>query len=599
MPTTESFTIQGLLDGYRAGRFTPSQIAEQTLERIERAPGRNVWIERLKPERVLQRARDLERGPRDLPLYGVPFAIKDSIDLAGVPTTVACPDYAYVPERSAFLVQRLLDAGAIPLGKTNLDQFATGLVGARSPYGACANAFDARYVSGGSSSGSAVAVATGLAPFALATDTAGSGRVPAAFNNVVGLKPTRGLLSTQGIVPACQSVDCATLIALSAADAARVFAVLRSFDAEDPYARVVTPTRRGVPPLSRLRFGVPPAEQLEFFGDAEYERCFAAAVERLEGLGARAVHIDYAPFLAAGRLLYDGPWVAERHAVFADFLASHPDAVLPVTRSIIEGGARFRAADVFRAQHELQSLRRRVEAIWRDVDAIVTPTAGTIYTLAAVESDPIALNTNLGRYTMSANLLDLAALALPAGFRADGLPFGITLLAPAGWDEALLAWGHELQTASELPLGALGIGLPSSPAPEHALHTEMFSLAVCGAHMEGLPLNRELVALGARLVRRTRTAPYYRLYALPGGPPFRPGLVRSPDGGASIEVEVWQLPAAALGSFLAKIPAPLGIGKLELDDASWTSGFLCESRATLGATDITQLGGWRAYLASR
>jgi allophanate hydrolase len=595
---SDSFTIHGLLEGYRAGVFTPTEIAAQVLERAEQAPQRNVWITRLKHDQVMQRARDLERGPHDLPLYGVPFVIKDSIDLAGTPTTVACPDYAYVPERSAFVVQRLIDAGAIPLGKTNLDQFATGLVGVRSPYGACANAFDPSFVSGGSSSGSAVAVATGLAPFALATDTAGSGRVPAAFNNVVGLKPTRGLLSTRGIVPACRTADCATLMALSVSDAARVFAVLRSFDAEDPYARTVSPAKRGVPPLQRLRFGVPPREQLEFFGDAEYERCFAAAVERLAALGARPVSIDYAPFLAAGRLLYDGAWVAERNAVFAEFLASHPDSVLPVTRAIIEGGARFRATDAFRAQYELARLRRRVDALWRDIDTVVTPTAGTIYPRAAIEFDPVALNTNLGRYTMSANLLDLAALALPAGFRPDGLPFGITLLAPAGLDEALLAWGHELQVALELPLGALGVGLPRSPAPEHALHAESVALAVCGAHMEGMPLNRELLALGARLLRRTRTAPCYRLYALPDGPPHRPGLVRVPHDGAAIEVEVWQLPAAALGPFLARIPAPLGIGKLELADATWTSGFLCESHATVGATDITHLGGWRAYLAS-
>ncbi len=601
MPTAppESFTIHGLLAGYQAGAFTPTEIASQALERAEQAPERNVWIARLKRDQVMQRARDVERGPRDLPLYGVPFVIKDSIDLAGVPTTVACPDYAYVPERSAFVVQRLLDAGGIPLGKTNLDQFATGLVGVRSPYGACANAFDSRYVSGGSSSGSAVAVATGLAPLAVATDTAGSGRVPAAFNNVVGLKPTRGLLSTRGIVPACRTADCATFMTLSVSDAARVFAVLRSFDAEDPYSRSVAPAQRGVPPLQRLRFGVPPREQLEFFGDVEYERCFAAAVERLVELGAHPLTIDYAPFLAAGRLLYDGPWLAERHAVFAEFFASHPDAVLPVTRSIIEAGARFRATDAFRAQYELQRLRRLVDAIWRDVDTVLTPTAGTIYTRAAVETDPVALNTNLGRYTMSANLLDLAALALPAGFRGDGLPFGITLLAPAGRDEALLAWGHELQVASALPLGALGVPLPLSPAPEHALHTDTVTLAVCGAHMEGLPLNPELLALGARLLRRTHTAPCYRLYALPGGPPFRPGLVRVPDDGAAIEVEVWQLPAAALGPFLAGIPAPLGIGKLELADGTWTSGFLCESHATRGATDITELGGWRAYLASR
>lgn len=600
MPLPTTLLISALLDGYRAGRFTPVDVAERVLADIAKAPDRRAWITLLSRERVLEYATALAtRDPASLPLYGVPFAIKDNIDLAGVPTTAGCPDYAYTPARSAFVVATLIEAGAIPIGKTNLDQFATGLVGTRSPYGACRNSFDPVYISGGSSSGSAVAVAMGLVSFSLGTDTAGSGRVPAAFNNIVGLKATCGALSTSGVVPACRSLDCVSIFALTAADAARVYGATAVFDPDDSYSRVMDSRT----PFSGpgFRFGVPRASQLEFFGDAEYARLFAAATARLESLGGRRVEIDFEPFLATARLLYEGPWVAERYCAIGDFLERQPDSLYPVTRQIISGGRNPTAADAFRAQHRLMELRRAAARAWLEMDVLVTPTAGTIYRIDAVEADPIRLNSSLGYYTNFVNLLDLAALAVPAGFRADGLPFGVTLVGRAGADTRLLALGDRLHRAGAGPLGTLGVAIPTNPATippgANVSCEDRICVAVCGAHMEGLPLNQQLTSRNAVLLSRTRTAPKYKFYALTGGPPHRPGLVRVVGDGASIEVEVWSVPTSRFGSFVAGIPAPLGIGKLELESGEQVTGFLCESYATTTATDITALGSWRRYLA--
>jgi allophanate hydrolase len=671
MPLPTTLLICELLDGYRERRFSPVDVVAGVLDNIEKAPDRRAWITLLSRERVLEYAKALTvRDPASLPLYGVPFAIKDNIDLEGVPTTAGCPDYAYTPSKSAFVVARLIEAGAIPIGKTNLDQFATGLVGTRSPYGACGNSFDPTYISGGSSSGSAVAVAMGLVSFSLGTDTAGSGRVPAAFNNIVGLKATCGALSTRGVVPACRSLDCVSIFALTAADAARVHGVAAAFDGEDSYSRVIesrsrfagaafagvavlaapvasgassamgsaaSATGAGAAPAGEatgrraetdFRFGVPRASQLEFFGDVEYARLFAAAIDRLEALGGRRVEIDFEPFLATARLLYEGPWVAERYCAIGDFLERQPDSMYPVTRQIISGGRDATAADAFRAQYRLMELRRASEPAWLEMDVLVTPTAGTIYRIDAVAADPIRLNSNLGYYTNFVNLLDLAAVAVPAGFRADGLPFGVTLVGRAGADGQLLALGNRLHRAAAIPLGALAIAIPISLAtiPVHSASASPASsrdpavsasatslsapgaagksitsedricVAVCGAHMEGLPLNQQLTGRDGLLVSRTRTAAKYKFYALPGGPPHRPGLVRVPSEGASIEVEVWSVPAALFGSFVAGIPAPLCIGKVELETGEQVAGFLCESLATTSATDITALGGWRRYL---
>jgi allophanate hydrolase len=591
MPDLHSLSIADLLKQYRSGHSTPAVVMERLLESGRSDPHR-VWIARLTRDQVMSYVTALDGRTIDqLPLYGIPFVIKDNIDLAGVPTTAACPEYSHTPRHSAHVVQKLLDAGAIPLGKTNLDQFATGLVGARSPYGACRNSINPDYISGGSSAGSAVAVALGLASFSLGTDTAGSGRVPAAFNNIIGLKPTVGRLSTRGIVPACRSLDCVSIFALTAEDAVRVLDVAEGFDAQDAYSRNV-----GNRALAGLRFGVPHAEQLQFFGDSEFERLFALAVQRLEELGGGAVRFDFAAFLEAARLLYEGPWIAERYAAVGDFLERHPGALHPVTRQIIEGGKRPSGAQVFQAQYKLMELKRQAEPHWSRMDFILTPTAGTIYPLVAVDADPVRLNANLGYYTNFMNLFDLAGVAVPAGFRADGLPFGVTLVGPHGSERALLETGARLHRALVTTVGARHSKMPPpEPRAPATLPAGFMAIAVCGAHMQGLPLNHQLRERGGFWIETAQTAPCYRFFALPGGPPHRPGLTRVAADGSAIELEVWALPIEQVGSLLAAIPAPLGLGTIELASGSRVTGFLCEGYALEGAIDITSYGGWRAY----
>jgi allophanate hydrolase len=592
MHPTESFLIADLLRGYRAHRFTPTEVIELALQRADQAVERHVWITRLSREQLLRYARAVEqRAIEELPLYGIPFVIKDNIDLAGVPTTAGCAEYSYVPEKSSAAVQSLLDAGAIPLGKSNLDQFATGLVGTRSPYGACRNSFNTEYISGGSSSGSAVAVATGLASFALGTDTAGSGRVPAAFNNIVGLKPSVGRISTRGVVPACRSLDCVAIFALTAEDAARVLSVVEGFDSQDPYSREV-----GNAAIEGRRFGVPRADQLQFFGDQEYARLFDQAIARIDSLGASSIEVDFAPFLDAARLLYEGPWVAERYAAVEGFIHRHASVMHPVTRQIIEAGKSPSAVDAFKAQYRLMSLKRVSEEVWGSVDVILTPTAGTIYEIARVDAEPIRTNSTLGYYTNFMNLLDLTGVAIPAGFRSDGLPFGVTIVGRSATDHALLALAGELQRAFVDRLGTMNWAVPEPPKSVSATREGYIAVAVCGAHMDGLPLNSQLRDRGGYFVQSTLTAAKYRLFVLSGGPPRRPGLVRMNSGGTSIAVEVWAVRSAEFASFVEGISAPLGIGRIELHGGETVPGFLCESYASEGAIDITELGGWRAYL---
>ncbi len=590
-----SLDIANLLAGYAEGLFTPQDVMETVEARIRHQPDHNAWISRLSREQIQGYLEAL--GPVDLeakPLYGIPFAIKDNIDLAGVPTTAACPEYAYIPEQSAFVVQCLIDAGAIPVGKTNLDQFATGLVGARSPYGAGHNSFNFDYISGGSSSGSAVSLAMGQVSFSLGTDTAGSGRVPAAFNNLVGLKPTKGWLSTSGVVPACRSLDCVSVFAMTAEDAGRVLNVAGRFDAGDEYARPAPASEPGFDPDS-FHFAVPRDEQLEFFGNEEGRQLFYQSAEKLEALGGTRHEIDFEPFLESARLLYEGPWVSERYVAIESFIEEQPEAVFPVTREIIAGGAHTSAADAFRSRYRLAALKRRTDPVWDEVDFVLTPTAACCYTIDEVGTNPIELNSRLGYYTNFMNLLDLSALAVPAGFQSDALPFGVTLFAPAFADRALLNIGDRLHRAMTDTMGATGLPLPEL-APAVQLLPGWTRVAVCGAHMSDLPLNHQLTDRGAYLLEKTTTSAHYDLYALPGGPPFRPGLLRT-LGGASIEIEIWAIPLDRFGSFVAGIPAPLGIGTLETASGEWVQGFICESHAVAQATRITELGGWRAYLA--
>jgi allophanate hydrolase len=592
-------SITNLRQRYLKGELTPAALVEDIAKHTAKDPN-HVWIHRLPAKKMREYAKALERKDiATLPLYGIPFAIKDNIDLAGVPTTAACPAFAYTPKASAVVVQRLIDAGAIPIGKTNLDQFATGLVGTRSPYGACRNSFDPEYISGGSSSGSAVAVALGYATFSLGTDTAGSGRVPAAFNNLIGHKPSLGLLSARGMVPACRSLDTISVFSLTAEDAQRVVAVAAQFDAEDPFSRAAEPYGFDFGAAPAFRFGVPKTTNLHFFGNAECEKVFRVAVEELEERGGTAVEFDLQPFLDAARLLYDGPWVAERYAAIREFFDAHANALFPVTREIIGKSRNWLAADAYAALYKLRELKRVADKVWSEVDVVVTPTAGTIYTIAELEANPIQFNSNLGYYTNFMNLLDYAATAVPTGFQANGLPLGVTLFAPAHQDVPLLHLASKLQRACVNTVGATNRALADAePVGVTPSPSGQVKVAVCGAHLSGLPLNHQLLSRGARLVAATRSAPHYKLYALPGGPPHRPGMVRA-EGGAAIELEVWELPAREFGSFVAGIPGPLGIGTIELADGSKVQGFVCEAQAAAGATDITSYGGWRAWQAAK
>ncbi len=592
-------TLATLHAAYRAGHLTPSQLVD-TLLAQSAAADPAIWIHRMDRHEI-QPYLDLLEGhsPDSLPLYGIPFAIKDNIDLAGTPTTAACPAFAYTPEKSASVVQALIDAGAIPMGKTNLDQFATGLVGTRSPYGSPENAISPGVISGGSSSGSAVAVALGLVTFALGTDTAGSGRVPAAFNNIVGLKPTRGVLSTTGVVPACRSLDCVSIFALTSEDAARVFEIAHAFDASDALARPFASAVPGWAPGSGFRFGVLPENQRHYFGEESANELYENSITRLRALGGIAVEVDFEPFMEAARLLYGGPWVAERYVATAALLESQPEAFLPVTRTIISGGVKPSAADTFRAMYQLAALRRQSEAVWQYVDVILTPTAPRSYTREEIEAEPIAYNTNLGTYTNFMNLLDLCGYAVPAGFLPNGRAWGVTLIAPAFHDLRLLGIGGFLHQATGVKLGATDIPVP--PTSEAAATPGWMPVAVCGAHMEGLPLNPGLLACGAHLRSRTETAPCYQLYHLPGAGsvPPRPGLIRSAEGGRAIALEVWDMPEAALGSFFNSIKPPLGLGWVELADGQRVCGFLCEPSAVSAPQDITHHGGWRAWIQSQ
>lgn len=551
-------------------------------DRLENEPLHPVWISLVPRAQALARATQLEGS--NLPLAGLTFAAKDNIDVAGIPTTAGCPAYAYSPDANATVIDRLEAAGAILVGKTNMDQFATGLVGTRSPYGACSSIFGAEYISGGSSSGSAVAVARGLVDFSLGTDTAGSGRVPAAFNNLIGLKPTRGVISAAGVVPACRTLDCVSIFARTPAEASKVLNAARGIDARDSFTRLPR-AGEGVAPWltsSTFRFGVPRPDQLEFFGDTEAARLFANAAATMEAAGGQRIEIDFSVFRQTADLLYSGPWVAERLAAIRQFIGSHAEEMNPTVRGIISGGNRYSAVDAFDAQYKLRDLTQAAEMQWTQIDVLLLPTTGTIFTHAQVAAEPVKRNTDLGYYTNFVNLMDLAAVAYPAGFRQNGLPFGVSLIGRAFTEAALLALSARV-LKSDIP----------------AADTGCVEVAVVGAHLEGQPLNWQLKDRGARLVRTCRTAPGYRLYALAGTLPPKPGLVRDSDfAGPGIEVEVWAMPQDQFGTFVAAIPPPLGIGSAALDSGAEIKCFICEPYAIAGAREITDFGGWRKYLAS-
>jgi len=591
-------TVAAILGAHRAGTMLPAETVARSYARI-RAHGDDAIFITLRPEaEALTEARALT--DKTLPLYGVPVGVKDNIDVAGLPTTAACPAFSYTPTHDATAVARLRAAGAIIVGKTNLDQFATGLVGVRSPYGVPKNLFNPDLIPGGSSSGSGVAVGAGLVPLALGTDTAGSGRVPAGINNIVGLKPSLGLISTHGVVPACRTLDCVSVFALTVDDAWAALAAMAGPDAADSYSRK-RPLGTPGPMTAHIKLGVPLPGQRLFFGDRQFEREYTLAIERLVKLGCTIVDVDIEPFYETARLLYDGPWVAERTITARSLLASAPDAIHPVTKEIILSGLRPTAIDAFAAFYKLERLRRVADYIFANqIDALALPTAPTTYTVKQVLADPIQLNSRLGTYTNFVNLLDLCGLALPASMTESGIPFGITLLAPGGDDARLAEMGRVFHADTKLPMGALK--LPQPPLTQAATKPASgeIAIAVVGAHLSGLPLNGELSALGGRLLKTTKTAPDYKLYALNGTIPPKPGLVRVGNGkGAAIEVEVWALPVEAFGRFVDGIPSPLAIGTLALSDGGGVKGFLLESAAAEGARDISSFGGWRAFLAQQ
>ncbi|WP_199232534.1 allophanate hydrolase [Caulobacter sp. D5] len=580
-------TARAIAAAVAAGVTSALEAADAALARIAAydAVQPQVWIERLDPEVVHAYARAVDAriaAGEVLPLAGATFAIKDNIDLAGLPTTAGCPDFAYAPEASAVVVQRLIAAGAIPVGKTNLDQFATGLNGTRSPHGAPHCVFNRAFVSGGSSSGSAVAVGAGLVDFALGTDTAGSGRVPAAFNNLVGFKPTKGRWSTSGLMPACRSLDCISVFTHDLDDAELVDAVAAGFDAADPFSRPLEDRPRGA-----KRLGVPLPQQRNFLGDATAAYLYEQALERFAADGAEIVPIDIDFLSEAAQLLYGGPWVAERTTALKTMLAEKPDAIDPTVRTIVEAGLGVTAVELFEGEYRLKALARRAEAMWDEIDLLVLPTAPTAFRIAEMKAEPIRLNAALGLYTNFVNLLDMSALAVPAGFRGGDVGFGVTLIGPAHADRALIAAARPY------------LARPDAPAPVLDLGDKMetVTLAVVGAHLEGMPLHWQLTSRNARFLGAAKTADSYRLYAIANSTPPKPALVFS-EGGAPIAVELYELDLAAFGSFTAEVPAPLAIGSVTLDDGRTVKGFVAEPRALDGATEITGFGGWRAYIAS-
>ena len=574
---------------------------EAVYVRIEKHADSALFITLRPKDAALASAKAMAGAGREgQPLYGVPFVVKDNIDVAGLPTTAACPAFAYQPEKSAFVVAKLEAAGAIVIGKTNLDQFATGLVGVRSPYGVPRNALRADLIPGGSSSGSATAVGAGIVPFSLGTDTAGSGRVPAALNGIVGLKPSLGDLSATGVVPACRTLDTISIFAGCVEDAAAVYVSAAGYDPADPYSqdRWFSQMPSQLPPRERT-IGVPRKDQRVFFGDTVGEAAFEADVAKLAAAGHPIVEFDIEPFYAVARLLYEGPWVAERYAATKSIIESRPEAMHPVTRSIIDGARKFDAVAAFEAQYKLAALRRATEGSWRKFHVMAVPTMPRFFTRAEVEADPIATNSKLGTYTNFVNLLDLCAIAYPSGVRADGLPSSVTLIAPGRHDGPLAGIAAAMHASSGAPVGASGQMPPA--APQFAADKRpRIEIAVVGAHLTGLPLNKQLQDLGAEFVREAKTAPEYRLFALPNTTPPKPGLLRvgAAEGG-KIAVEIWSLGEVSFSKFVAAIPSPLSIGVLRFDDGTSAQGFLVEAEAVKGAEDISRFGGWRPYLAAR
>ncbi|MBE7635265.1 allophanate hydrolase [Sneathiella sp. P13V-1] len=596
MLQTLPFTIESLHNAYQ-GDVKAQDIVEEVFRRIDTVNDPGIFIHLFEKQEVIAAANALGDFDPSKSLWGIPFVIKDNIDAVDHPTTAGCPAFAYEAKENAFVVQALLDAGAILIGKTNLDQFATGLVGVRSPFTPPKNSMDPEIVPGGSSGGSGVAVGHGLVTFSLGTDTAGSGRVPAALNNIIGLKPTLGALSNTGVVPACRTLDTVSIFALTVEDAYQAYSVAAKFDPEDSYARVVQTPPLAAPAPS-FKIGIPNASTREFFGDTVQQASFLDSVDQLASFGAEIVEMDFTPFYEVAKMLYEGAWTAERYTVIEDLLKSDPEAIHPVTRGIIQSAENFTSADTFRGFYRLQDYKSKAQPLIDSVDMLCVPSIPTFYSIKDLEEDPVGPNSRYGTYTNFVNLMDMCGIAVPVKTRSDGRPGSVTLLAPAGQDVVTASLASKLHQNSAPTLGATDWMLPEVSYEKPAAGPSEIVIAAVGAHMSGLPLNGELTKLGARFLYSSKTSPDYKLYKLAGGPPFRPGLIQE-EGGASIELEIWALPKSNFGAFIDNIPSPLGIGTVTLANGEEVKGFICESKGKVGAEDITKFGGWRAFLNSQ
>ncbi|KAB8133094.1 allophanate hydrolase [Gracilibacillus oryzae] len=569
-------SVEWLREMYQTEELTPVMVIQEIIRRAEEDEDMSIWITPPSMERIQPYLDGLETiNPADAPLWGIPFAIKDNIDLKGIPTTAGCAEYAYTPAEHATVVERLITAGAIPVGKTNLDQFATGLVGTRSPYGETKNALRKDLISGGSSSGSAVSVAVGQAAFALGTDTAGSGRVPASLNNLVGFKSSVGAWPKKGVVPACESIDCVTVFADSMETALEVDEAVRGVDEKDPWSKAYAKPGKELPGKIIL-----PKEPIDFFGPfaEEYRKAWEKTLKQLEQLPIPITYVDYELFAATAQILYGGPWVAERWEALGDFITQHPGASFPVTEQILRSGSadEYDAAALFKAIHTLQQYK--LEA-WKLLEnaVLITPTNAGTWTREQVRINPIGTNSDMGRFTNHCNLLDLCAIAIPSFEAGENLPFGITIFATAdkeslvcGMADLLVNEGKQTEAASK----------------------DTTLVAVCGLHMRGFALEKQMKELGAKFIREDQTAAKYQFIKLPTNP-AKPGLIKQKTGGGSINIELWEMPSVGFGTFVTSIPSPLGIGKIELQDGSEVPGFICEDYAKQGAEDITHLKSWR------
>jgi allophanate hydrolase len=604
-PATGSLDLSTLSAAFADGSLTPSVVVAAIYDRIDKRGDDSVWIHLIAREQALQAAKAIEKTSAiGKPLWGIPFSVKDCNDIDGLPTTNALREFSYIADHTGQALQRLFDAGAILIGKTNMDQFGIGLVGVRTPYGACSSVFNNDFISGGSSSGSAVSVAAGLCTFSIGNDAAGSGRVPAAFNNIVGIKPTPGLVSNSCVSGGgcVKTIETVSVFSLTVEDGMTVLKLMAGYDPTYPFSKpeadVVSLDIVAAPPS--FKFGIPKGDALRFFSDTDAQRLFSQAVARMQEMGGQVVEIDFAAFDEVQRILYDGPWISERALSLDPVLAKHGDHIHPVTRTILERSGEFSALDTFRAIHRIAELKCETRAVWDEVAVLMVPTTPTIYRKSEVLADPIALNSKLGIYTNFVNLMGLCGIAVPGGFRDDGLPLGITFLAP-GFAEARVAGvAAEFHRRTGLPLGAFDNAYPARRKTQTVISTAgRREIAVVGAHLSGMPLNGELTSRDGKFIRLGRTTQNYRLFALAGTIPAKPGLIRREGAtGPGIEIEIWSLPTEGFGDFVSTVSSPLCIGKISLEDGSIISGFLCEPAALENAKDITAFGGWRNFLSA-